>query len=69
MPESPLTPSARALIEAEFLRRVYVAERMRLAQLAGHLPAPEPDPLGLRLLHRAWPELASDLPREPFEAC
>lgn len=61
--DQSLRPSDIVLIDAEFLRQVYVAERMRLARLAGQLPVPPADPLGRRLWRLAHPELAGVVQR------
>ena len=49
-------PADQAAIGAEFMRQVYLAERLRQARAAGVLPIPEPDPLARRLWRRAHPE-------------
>jgi hypothetical protein len=52
-------PAEVAAIMAEFLRQVYLADRrLRQARMAGLLPVPPVDPLGLRLLRFALPERA-----------
>ena len=45
-------PDEVRLINAEFMRQVYLAERTKMARMAGLLPIPDKDPLGERLIAR-----------------
>lgn len=59
-------PRDVAIIEAEYLQELYLAEMLKAARLDGVVPVPLLDPLGLRLLRRLEPGLVEALGAVPW---